>query len=117
MVNYIASQPEPEIPDVSPPTVSNFIPEPGTPLALLQAISFDVTDNEGFGRVLVMAKFRGVAELVHDSATFAPGYSGSMVPIVGGQRFTIRRTRGWSSPPTISVYAIDHNGNEAMDAG
>src|SRR3990167_5487782 len=52
----------------NPPVVSNVTPTPSMAITVVQAISFDVTDDEGtFTRVIIVADFisLGISEVVH----------------------------------------------------
>lgn len=103
--------------DIIAPTVSMYSPTPGSGILRTQAIEFDVLDNSGvFRRILVAVEFAGELrhELVHDGDAFvAPFLNGVRTPIAGGFNYSIRRTGGWSSNPTVKVWAIDTSGNEA----
>jgi hypothetical protein len=80
-------------------------------------LQFDVTDDSGaFRRVIVCAVLDGVTEVVHDGSTFLGNYAGgscSRAAISGGFRFVVLRDGGWPASPTIRVFAIDQQGNEA----
>jgi len=106
-----------DLPDETPPVVSNFSPLPGEVLDPLDPIQFDVTDNRSlFTRILVtMTMPDGVEELVHDGNEFNAYYAAHSIRIViaGGFRYTVRRTMGWPGAPTVRVFAIDSAGNEA----
>ncbi len=103
--------------DVAAPITTNVQPAPGTPITASMPIQFDVTDDTGtFRRVLVAAYFptTGATLLVHDGDSFLGGFSGSSsrAMIAGGFRYTIRPDGGWTSSPTIRVFAIDQSGKE-----
>jgi hypothetical protein len=103
--------------DTTAPVVDNFVPALGTPITSHQPIQFDVTDNSGqFRRVIVHAVFAdGVTEVVHDGDQFRGYYltDSSRVLIAGGLRYTALRAGGWPSAPTFNIFAIDASGNEA----
>lgn len=115
-------EPEEEIPtpDETPPEVGNLSPAPGTPITTTTPLAFDVTDDSGaFRRVLLAVAFTtgslaGVTELVHDGDAFVGHYSVgcSRTPIAGGFRYTILRAGGWPASPTLRVFAFDRSGNE-----
>lgn len=104
-------------PDTTPPVIGNLSPAPGTTIASTDALSFDVTDNRGtFRRVIVAVYFptTGITEMVHDGDVFV-GYfvgSSSRVVIAGGFRYTILRSGGWIGSPTVRIFPIDLSGNE-----
>lgn len=98
------------------PVVSNPTPTPGTALQPGDAVGFDVTDESGaFRRVLIGAAFAGSKawDVVSIGDVFAPLYSGSSrTNIAGGYRYSLRRQGGWPGPPSITAIAIDQAGNE-----
>ena len=103
--------------DTTPPVIANMTPTPGTLLQPTDPISFDVTDNTGlFRRVMVAVFFpsTGITELVHDGDGFLGFFatSSSRALIAGGFRFTLLRVGGWLSSPTVRVFPIDRSGNE-----
>lgn len=117
---YLLFVPPPEAPpvDATAPTVGNFNPAPGTPIARTGPVSFDVTDESGdFRRIFVVAFFpaTGVTEVVHDGDGFRGFYaaSSSRTMIAAGFRYTVLRSGGWPAAPTIQTFAIDRAGNEA----
>jgi hypothetical protein len=104
--------------DTTKPVVSNFSPASGSTITKATKVSFDVTDDTGvFRRVMVVASFAGisVAELVHDGQTFRGPYTNgsTRTPIDLGYHYVLGRIGGWPGSPTIEVYAIDTLGNEA----
>lgn len=98
------------------PTVSNFSPEAGTPISQSQAISFDVTDDYGlFRRIMILVSFSSTdVEVVYDGDNFRTHYTteSTKTSITNGSRFSITRTGGWPSTPTFEIYPIDTAGNE-----
>jgi hypothetical protein len=100
-----------------PPAISNVLPTPGTPVAVTDPISFDVTDLDGFRSILVGAKFGGVLieELVYNGTSFtAPYATGSTcTAIANGFHFSLARFDGWPGSPTITPYAFDTTGQES----
>jgi hypothetical protein len=108
----------PPPPDSVAPVVGGVTPAPGTPISATTPVSFEVTDDQGaFRRVLVGVELSGVVELVHDGDAFLGNYAGggsTRNPIAGGFAYTILRDGGgWPSSPTVRVWAIDLRGNEA----
>lgn len=98
------------------PVISNVFPAPGTPINRNTPVSFLVTDfDANLFREFVTARFPGqaVEEVVFDGFLFNSQYSASTrTSIPGGFSYTLRRTGGWSGPPTIRVFAFDQTGNE-----
>lgn len=110
----VVEQPE----DVAPPIVNNFSPAAGTALSKASPISFDVTDDSGqFRRIIVVASFSatGVCEVIHDGDVFRGFYvsSSSRMRIERGFRYTVARNGGWVAAPTIQTFAMDASGNES----
>lgn len=111
------TDPPPPLDEIAP-EVGNVSPTPGTPIEATTPISFDVTDDSGaFRRVLVAVIMggSGVPELAYDGDAFLGPYvaSSSRVVIPDGFRFTLQRSGGWPSSPTVRVFPIDLGGNEA----
>jgi hypothetical protein len=101
--------------DIITPTIGNYSPAPGSIIAAADPIFFDVTDNSGlFIRVLIMIKQSIITELVHDGDEFVLPYSGQSLRenIAGGFRYRVRRSGGWASDVTPTVFAYDLAGNE-----
>ncbi len=103
--------------DSTAPVVTNVSPPEGTEIERTAPVFFDVTDDSGlFRRVLVAVEFPdGAVELAHDGDAFTPRYIalGERTPIAGGWHFRLRRTGGWPDQPTLRVFATDPGGNEA----
>ena len=104
--------------DVTPPVVTIVSPTPGTGILRTQPITFDVTDETGFRRVMVLASFpsKGIYEVIHDGDRWGPHYDVSpnaRTDIAGGHRFTVLRRGGWPAAPSILPMPIDVGGNEA----
>lgn len=104
-------------PDVTAPIVSNAVPAPGSTIDAGSTLQFDVTDNGGaFRRIIISALFEqtGIEEVVYDGDGFRGLYLGpsSTQIISGGLRFALVRKQGWPYSPTIKVFAIDTSGNE-----
>lgn len=103
--------------DAVQPVISNFAPAPGTPILGDSTLQFDVTDNLGlFRRIILLAKYvDGSYEVVFDGDAFANTYSSSLVTsIVNGYHFSLRRVGGWPNGPTLYAFAIDTSGNEGL---
>jgi hypothetical protein len=104
--------------DVTPPTITIVSPTVGTAITPTTPLIVDVADDVALRRVFVSVAFpaRGLEEVVHDGAAFAPVYadSSSRAVITNGYRYTIVRREGWPSAPTLKVHAIDVTGNEAV---
>lgn len=104
-------------PDVTPPTLANQLPAPGTLIDERTPLQFDVTDAGGLRRVIVTMRdaLDGVEEVVHDGDLFRGLFLGSSTRTVisGGWRYRVLRQGGWKSSPTMRVYALDTSGNES----
>jgi hypothetical protein len=115
-VNYERTPPATPV-DATSPTIGSIVPAPGTAIASTDPLQFDVTDNSGaFRRILIAVVLAGVTELAHDGNSFLGNYAGgacSRTAISGGFRFVVLRDGGWPSSPTIRVFAVDQSGNEA----
>lgn len=115
-LGWVFGAPPPEI-DTEAPVVGNFVPPVGTPVTAQQPLQFDVTDNEGqFRRIIVHAVYAdGVEEVVHNGESFRGLYAtvSARVLITDGYRYTVKRSGGWPSTPRITIFAIDVAGNEA----
>ena len=101
--------------DDQKPVVSNFSPPPGSTIAAQDPIFFDVTDNSGlFRRVLIAIKQGGATELVHDGDAFQEPYVAlsTRTNKQGGFRYRVRRSGGWVEDPIGKIFAIDREGNE-----
>lgn len=103
--------------DVAPPIVNNFAPAAGTALSKATPVTFDVTDDSGqFRGIIVVASFAttGVCEVIHDGDVFRGFYvsSSSRTRIERGFRYTVAHTGGWPAAPTIQIFAMDASGNE-----
>lgn len=105
--------------DTTPPSLTNFSPAFGNPIASTQVISFDVTDNSGFTRLIILhAGFPTLVgtEVIHDGETFSArnysNISNTRTPITGGFHYTILRDGGWPSTLTLYPFAVDQSGNE-----
>lgn len=114
-ITAIGVAPDPPVP--SQPVISNVTPAAASAIATNDMVGFDITDPEGFVRILLVADFPGlgVREVIHDGQSFSPNYSGfgnSRVVITNGFRFTILRGGGWPVSPVIIPYAIDTTGQE-----
>lgn len=108
---------QPPVPAPVSPVVSNVSPFGGTAIAATDPLSFDVTDESGlFREIVVIASFPnvGLLEIIHMDAAFGPQYTqySSRVAITNGYRYTVLRNGGWPASPTIIVKAIDLTGAE-----
>jgi hypothetical protein len=103
--------------DTTAPVVGSVSPPAGTAIQTTDPLSFDVTDDSGaFRRVLVCVVQDGTTEVAHDGTSFLGNYAGgssSRTAISGGFHFVILRDGGWIASPTVRVFAIDLQGNEA----
>lgn len=103
-------------PDQTPPVVDNFSPANGSELLSADPIFFDVTDDSGlFRRVLVAVEQLGTTEMVHDGDSFLEPYASlsSRTSIAGGFRYRLRRSGGWVDDVTVRVFPFDQSGNES----
>ena len=104
-------------PDITAPVVTGALPAPGSTIDPSTAIQFDVTDDGGaFRRIIISVLFEqtGMEEVAYDGDGFRGLYLGlSATQIVsGGLHFSLVRKEGWPYSPTIKVFAIDTSGNE-----
>lgn len=113
-------EPCPTLPsqDTTKPVVAFVSPIESAQIETGDALVFDVTDNSGqLGRVLVAVVIASTAdqELAHDGIAFTARYTAlsTRTAIVGGFRFSIRRTGGWprGTTVTVRVWAVDPSGN------
>lgn len=108
--------------DSLPPVVGNFSPPSGSTIDAADPVFFDVTDNTGlFKRVLVLIHQGDEAdeiatELVHDGEQFWWPYAAQSLRenIPGGFRYRVRRSGGWLADVVSVVFAYDNAGNEAV---
>jgi len=101
--------------DVTPPTIGNFDPAPGSTIESNTPIAFDVTDDQALRRVAIVVTQRDQKLVVHDGDGFSSGFRNysTRTPTSGGWRYSVRRDGGWLSTPVFEVIAIDTSGNEA----
>lgn len=107
--------------DLVPPVVTRLSPAANAELAPSTPVRIEVRDDVALRKVVIHARFAdlGLEEVVYRGNGFAPNYATfSTVTETadnGDQVFTfsIRRTPGWPSSPTIDVIPIDTGGNEA----
>lgn len=103
--------------DGTPPVVTNFNIAPGTPIGRYQQLEFDVTDNVGLAHVgLAVSYADGSCDYAFDGHDFRGQYTGTRTVIAGGFRFTLWRSGGWPSAPTIEYVPIDLSGNMGVIA-
>lgn len=104
--------------DVTPPTISNLTPTPGTTINSGDVIAFDVTDlSPGLAKVFIGVSFGGSTEviLVHNGDVFVGSYTGSIrTAITNGYHYQVQKTGGWpaGSSITMTPFALDKAGNE-----
>jgi hypothetical protein len=107
----------PSPPDIVAPVVGNYSPPPLTEIAATDPLFFDVTDDSGlFRRILVVVAYPdNTAEFVHDDVSFLAPFDAfsTRVPIANGWHYRLRRRGGWPKSPTIRAFVYDRNGNEA----
>lgn len=103
--------------DVTPPTVTNFVPAVSSSILRTDTISFDVTDASGFARIVVQAQrgASGRTEVIHDSISFRNSYTGSVTAIVDGFSYTVGKLGyGWPETTlTLRIFAFDLDGNQS----
>jgi len=105
--------------DTTPPTVTVVSPAVGTTISPTDALVIDVEDETSLQTSILMAKYLSAilpspSEVIWDGSSFLYPFTGSTrSSISGGWRYSITRTNGWSSSPTIKIYAVDSEGNEA----
>lgn len=105
----------PAVPDTSPPTIDNFSPPVGTQLGARQSVSFDLKDDQGLKRGVVLVAQPEGTFTAHDGDTFLAPFAGVRVPIVGGFRVTVSRGgSGWTAGPVFRYVVTDNAGNEAI---
>jgi hypothetical protein len=101
-------------PDTTGPALAANTPSVGSTLATSTTpISVDVTDTAGVARTIVIAKFSTTEqEVAYDGAAWSSRYSfSSTTSITNGTRYSVIRTGGWLTNPTIEVESIDALGN------
>lgn len=114
-IELIGGVPTPPTPTA--PTISNVQPAAATAIASTDPVSFDITDPEGFVRILLVADFPllGIREVIHDGTSFSPNYTGfgnARTAITNGFSYSVLRKGGWPVSPIIIPYAIDTTGQE-----
>ena len=100
--------------DTTPPLIANLLPVPGAEVGRNEPITFDVTDADGFGRIMVIVK-QGLFEfLVHDGDSFVQGFTvnSTRLPISNGYAYSVVPDSGWDIAPTVRIFAVDAAGNE-----
>lgn len=101
--------------DLIAPTRTLVSPSAGSTLpAGTTALVVDVTDETALSSVRLFVTFSDSSEEVAwDGTSFAATYSGSTVSTISrGKRFTVVRTGGWRTNPSLVVNAVDTSGNE-----
>lgn len=110
--------PTPDPPDITAPVVTLISPSTSTVISSDTALVINVTDDSGdFCRVFLYAYYpsTGLQEVVHDGSAFAPFYlaNSSITNIANGFQYSLVRTGGWQSSPTLVAIPIDAAGNES----
>jgi hypothetical protein len=104
-------------PSAVAPVISNVSPTAGTQVTSTEAIEFDITDDKGtFRRVIIIASFAGHSgkEVVYDGNFTDQYVDGSTVAaITNGYHFSLVRSPAWPGAITIVPYAFDTEGQEA----
>lgn len=115
----LGGDPPPPTSDTIAPIVDNFSPTPGATIEPNDPIEFDVTDDSGeFRRIIIVATndTTGIEEVVYNGDEFRGLYLGvsARTIITGGFHFSIVRNTGWvaGSSTTFRAFAIDQSGNE-----
>jgi len=109
----------PVVLDTTAPTITIISPPVGTVINATDEIIADIEDETSLQTVILMVKYLSssedrVTEVIWDGTAFRfPFANSTAAATTDGLRFTIRRTGGWKSSPTIEVYAVDASGNEA----
>lgn len=98
------------------PVVGDFVPAVGTTIMPATPLAFEVTDPNGLGfaaLVVVIAYPNGTTEVAFAGGQLTPLYVGgsSAAPISDGFAFSLKRAGGWPQSPTMTVYAVDLDGN------
>lgn len=108
--------PDPPPEPVDPPIVTDWDPEIGSTIGRRDEIAFSVLSASELATVIVWVRFDDIrqAALAFDSQTFRDNFTGSVEPIEGGRRYTLRRMTGWLSPPTVVVHATNCDGEETL---
>lgn len=98
------------------PAVGSISPTPDSVIGPSTPITFTLTDTVSIVAALVLAKFpqSGLYEVVHDGSAFSSNYAAGSTrsPISGGWSYSVVRTGGWPSSPTIVPVAVDAGGGE-----
>lgn len=122
---YLLSEARRSVVDNVAPVISIISPTAGSTLSSSSAAiairvkdyGVENADNGILKRAFLYATFSDGthAELVHDGTSFSATYSASSTrtPITGGFDFSIVRTGGWRTNPTITAYGIDAFANES----
>jgi hypothetical protein len=98
------------------PVVSNVTPAVLSAITDTTVVGFDVTDDNSFRELVVVASFPNMKllEVVWMDGALGPLYAlrSTATGITGGYTFRLLREGGWPSSPTIFVKAVDTFGNE-----
>lgn len=107
--------------DTTAPTIAaHGPPNAGATLSTSTTdVVVDVTDSSTISKTILVASFGDgkPPELVFNGSAFVTGYSGSTSSITNGTRYTVHRTAGWRTDPTILLYARDSLTNENSFSG
>jgi hypothetical protein len=100
-----------------PPGVSIVSPPVGEAITASTPIVFDVVDDSGAFRRVIVAVYNpttGLTVIVHDGDSFLGGFAlaSTRTMIAGGFRFAVVPDSGWTASPTLRVFAIDRSGEE-----
>jgi len=103
------------IADTTSPVVTLISPVAGTAVLSTDAVTIRVTDETSLSRVIISVQQGTNRELAHDETGYVGMYASSTKAAVsGGFDFVVRRTGGWTYPPTIYVSPNDASGNLAV---
>ena len=97
------------------PVIANVSPAAGTAIDPNTPIEFDLTSSAAIRLTLLRVKYAasGRREIVIDDDGFTPEFSASTrTAISGGYHYTLRRTGGWPSAPTLIPDVVDTYGSE-----
>ena len=102
----LEAEPEPVNED---PSVTDLDPAPGATLGAQEAVKFTVWDQDGVGATEIQAQQQALEVVYQDGAFPYPYARSGRVQVTDGDatgyRYTIRRTGGWVTAPTLKVRA------------
>lgn len=99
--------------DLTPPTVTDIDPAPGSQILPDTPVSFSVTDDRELAGVWIFASQQERREVVWSAGFVAPYLASVRVPVPGGWRYTVVREGGWLTAPVFRAAARDTSGNVA----